>query len=149
MAITYTSAYNTLKSFEGIEIWDNVSLPQTLELEKYSNLKVGIIFKKWEEKDGEYFGLYRTNLNLVHIYVPYDQCNDVETMLHHELLHACQSAGAKQLIWDLAQNSSYWETSVRIVKERYSEEKRRIEYPVWALQREKATCESLIRKFLR
>lgn len=75
---------------------------------------------------------------------------NVQENVNHELLHACQFASteAKNLIWELAKSSPKWEEIVQLVNRLYPKN-REIEYPVWVLQQEQATVNSLVKKYLR
>lgn len=125
-------------------------------LSKYEGLKVGIGFiPKWEVSwnsehsqfahcGGFYNSLSKTIwINTTKLVI--------QKIINHELLHACQflSTEAYQLIWEIAQNSSYWEEAVKLVDTYYPIQDREIEYPVWALQNEQSTSDYFVKKYLR
>ena len=123
----------------------------------YEGLKVGIGFiPKWEMSwNSEHFrfsncgGFYNSKNKT--IWINTSCTNSLIRTINHELLHACQrgSDEAKSLIWKLGKNSSYWEEAVQLVDKLYSIQNREIEYPVWVLQHEQATVNSLVKKYLR
>ena len=123
-------------------------------LQSCEGLKIGIGFiPKWEiswNSEQRLFG------HCGGIYVPTTKTiwvltqKDVQKIVNHELLHAIQFASteAKNLIWELAKSSPKWEEAVQLVNKLYPQN-REIEYPVWVLQHEQATVNSLVKKYLR
>jgi hypothetical protein len=119
----------------------------------YEGLKVGIGFiPKWDGWEQSQFsncgGFYNSKSKTIWINTTLSK--SLIKVINHELLHACQreSDEAKNLIWELAQNSTSWTASSQLVDKLYPIQAREIEYPVWVLQYEQATCDYFIKKYL-
>lgn len=154
MATYFRYPKKQITSFVGVEFWQETEKMQVIkyiDIDFLEKLNLGIVFRKAGlNKSLGYAGKYYIQHKVVEI-VADSTLNpeELNRTVRHELLHACQYASleAYSQIYKLAQSSSYWQKAVELCQD-YSVGFREIEYPVWALQHEEATCNYFIKKYL-